>query len=111
MAKTNAAVAAVPDPDVDDSSDLTPDAEAVEDPNAAVLTLEWLGKTFTMPKRRGRWPTDAAEAFEDDKNLKALRVLIGEEAWTQLKALCPFVDDLNEFADYAGAKIQNECVP
>lgn len=100
MAKPNTAVQAVPDPD----------DEAPEDLNAAVVTLEWKDQTFTLPKRRGRWPTRAAREFARENYLEAIIALIGEEAYQRLEELCPVVDDMNEFADYAGATINRECI-
>lgn len=100
MAKPNTAVQAVPDSD----------DEAPEDLNAAVVTLEWKGQTFTLPKRRGRWPTRAAREFARENYLEAIIALIGEEAYQRLEELCPVVDDMNEFADYAGATINRECI-
>lgn len=100
MAKSNTAVQAVPDSD----------DEAPEDLNAAVVTLEWKGQTFTLPKRRGRWPTRAAREFARENYLEAIIALIGEEAYGRLEELCPVVDDMNEFADYAGATINRECI-
>lgn len=80
--------------------------------NEAMVELEWNGKVVgRLPKRRGRWTTDAAEFFEDEKFLSAIRELIGAQAWAEVKAMCPLVDDLEEFADYAGKVIQRECVP
>ncbi|MDM2446218.1 hypothetical protein PP556_14485 [Mycobacteroides abscessus] len=100
MAKPNTAVKAVPDSD----------DEAPEDLNAAVVTLEWKDQTFTLPKRRGRWPTRAAREFARENYLEAIIALIGEEAYQRLEELCPVVDDMNEFADYAGATINRECI-
>ncbi|KLI05788.1 hypothetical protein [Mycolicibacterium senegalense] len=101
MAKPNTAVKAVPDSD----------DEAPEDLNAAVVTLEWKDQTFTLPKRRGRWPTRAAREFARENYLEAIIALIGDEAYQRLEELCPVVDDMNDFADYAGATIQRECIP
>uniref|UniRef100_A0AAU8GMR7 Tail assembly chaperone n=1 Tax=Mycobacterium phage JustASigh TaxID=3158894 RepID=A0AAU8GMR7_9CAUD len=100
MAKPNTAVKAVPDSD----------DEVPEDLNAAVVTLEWKDQTFTLPKRRGRWPTRAAREFARENYLEAIIALIGEEAYQRLEELCPVVDDMNEFADYAGATINRECI-
>lgn len=100
MAKPNTAVKAVPDSD----------DEVPEDLNAAVVTLEWKDQTFTLPKRRGRWPTRAAREFARENYLEAIIALIGEEAYQRLEELCPLVDDMNEFADYAGATINRECI-
>lgn len=80
--------------------------------NDAMIELEWAGKVVgKLPKRRGRWTTDAAEFFEDEKFLSAIRELIGPDSWAKVKELCPLVDDLEEFADYAGDVIRQECVP
>ena len=100
MAKPNTAVKAVPDSDDEVPADL----------NAAVVTLEWKDQTFTLPKRRGRWPTRAAREFARENYLEAIIALIGEEAYQRLEELCPVVDDMNEFADYAGATINRECI-
>ncbi|MFN6543566.1 hypothetical protein [Mycolicibacterium nivoides] len=100
MAKPNTTVKAVPDSD----------DEVPEDLNAAVVTLEWKDQTFTLPKRRGRWPTRAAREFARENYLEAIIALIGEEAYQRLEELCPVVDDMNEFADYAGATINRECI-
>ncbi len=101
MSKSNTAVKAVPDSD----------DETIEDLNAATITLEWKDQTFTLPKRRGRWPTRAAREFARENYLEAIIALIGEDAYQRLEELCPVVDDMNEFADYAGAKIQSDCIP
>lgn len=100
MSKSNTAVKAVPDSD----------DETAEDLNAATITLEWKDQTFTLPKRRGRWPTRAAREFARENYLEAIIALIGEEAYQRLEELCPVVDDMNEFADYAGATINRECI-
>ncbi|QEA10783.1 tail assembly chaperone [Mycobacterium phage Weirdo19] len=94
------------DLDADDQA-----AEAAEALNRAVVTLEWKGQTFTLPKRRGRWPTRAAREFGRENHLGAIVALLGEEAWARLEELCPVVDDINEFANYAGEKIAAECIP
>ena len=103
MAKSSTAIKAVDDTDTDEAP--------VEDLNAAVVTLEWRGETFTLPKRRGRWPTRAAREFGRDNYVEAIVALIGEEGWARLEKVCPVVDDVNAFADYAGEKIKTECVP
>lgn len=79
--------------------------------DAATVELKWLGETFTVPKRQGRWPVRAARAFEEGEYVKALVAFFGEEGWNRLESICPVVDDLNEFADYAGKVIQRECIP
>lgn len=85
--------------------------EAVENLNDAVVTLEWGGETWTIPKRRGRWSTRAAREFGRDNYVEAIVALVGEEGWQRVEAVCPYVDDLNAFADYAGARINAECIP
>jgi hypothetical protein len=105
MAKTSTALKAAPETDDDTDIDEAPDL------NKAVVTLEWRGQTFTLPKRRGRWPTRAAREFGRDNYVEAIVALIGEEAWARLEEVCPVVDDVNEFADYAGDKIKRECIP
>ena len=94
-----------------DADDGAAEAAEQEKLNKAVVTLEWKGQTFTLPKRRGRWPTRAVREFGRDRHLEGIAVLIGEEAYAQLEALCPLADDMNEFADYAGGMIKRECVP
>lgn len=79
--------------------------------DAAVVELVWKGETFAIPKRQGRWPVRAARAFEEGEYVKALVAFIGEDGWNRLEMICPLVDDLNEFSDYAGKVIQRECVP
>ena len=79
--------------------------------NKAVVELAWKGQTFTIPKRRGRWPTRAAREFNRENYVEAIVALLGEEQWARLEELCPLVDDINEFAEYAGPKINAECVP
>lgn len=79
MAKPNTAVKAVPDSD----------DEVPEDLNAAVVTLEWKDQTFTLPKRRGRWPTRAAREFARENYLEAIIALIGEEAYQRLEGALP----------------------
>ncbi|ORA24949.1 hypothetical protein BST13_33495 [Mycobacterium aquaticum] len=93
--------------DADDAAAAAAEREAL---NKAVVTLEWKGQTFTLPKRRGRWPTKAAREFARGNHLEGIAVILGDEAYARLEELCPVVDDLNEFADYAGEKIQSECV-
>ncbi len=88
-----------------------PEADERAALNAEVITLEWKGHEFTLPKRRGRWPTRAAREFGRDNHLEAIVILLGDEAWEQLLELCPVVDDINEFATYAGNKIAAEVVP
>ena len=102
----------------DDQADKAPEetaaeraAREAEELNAAVVELVWKGETFTVPKRQGRWPVRAARAFEEGEYVKALVAFIGEEGWNRLEHVCPVVDDLNEFSDYAGKVIQRECVP
>lgn len=109
-AKSTARLAEVPAP-----ADGEQEVDEVEERrrlNEATVELEWAGKVVgKLPKRRGRWTTDAAEYFEDEKYLSAIRELIGPEAWAEVKTLCPLVDDLEKFADYAGEVIREECVP
>ncbi|MCG5431241.1 hypothetical protein LV457_02915 [Mycobacterium sp. MYCO198283] len=101
MAKSNTAVQAVPDAPT----------ETPEDLNSAVVTLEWKGETFTLPKRRGRWPIRAAREFGRENYFEAIIALIGEDGYDRLEWVCPYVDDINDFADYAGRTINTECVP
>lgn len=95
--------------------DQEPEVDEVEEKrrlNEAMVELEWAGQVVgKLPKRRGRWTIDAAEYFEDEKFLSAIRELIGPDGWAKVKELCPLVDDLEEFADYAGEVIKRECVP
>jgi hypothetical protein len=92
---------------------LAPDPPEAEDLNAAVITLEWNGQTVgTIPKRRGRWPSKAGRLFEEEKYVGALQCLLGGEAYAKLEdEICPFIDDLDEFANHAGTIIQRECIP
>lgn len=111
-AKQTALAEVPPPPDDDQDLDEAKAEQERQALNEAMVELEWNGKVVgRLPKRRGRWTTDAAEFFEDEKFLSAIRELIGAQAWAEVKAMCPLVDDLEEFADYAGKVIQRECVP
>lgn len=84
-----------------------------ENLNDAVVEIEWHGEVVgTVPKRRGRWPSKAGRLFEEDRYVSALRALLGEDTYTRIEnEICPTIDDLNEFANHAGAVIARECVP
>lgn len=107
------AVEAVPDVPAEDREETAAERAERErrELDEAVVELSWKGETFTVPKRQGRWPVRAARAFEEGEYVKALVSFIGEEGWNRLERICPVVDDLNEFSDYAGKVIQRECVP
>ena len=111
--KPKPAVEAVPDVAPDDREETAAERAERErqELNAATVPLEWRGEVFEIPKRQGRWPVRAARAFEEGEYVKALVAFIGEEGWNRLERVCPVVDDLNEFSEYAGKVIQRECVP
>lgn len=110
---TSAPVEPVPDVPAEDREETAAEKAAREQAelNNATVELVWKGETFTVPKRQGRWPVRAARAFEEGEYVKALVAFIGEDGWNRLERVCPVVDDLNEFSDYAGKVIQRECVP
>ena len=105
-AKRGPALAPAPDPAAEDAAE-------VVNPNDAVVELRWNDELVgTVPKRRGRWPSKAGRLFEEERHVLALKSLLGDEAYTRLEEeICPFVDDLEEFANHAGKVIQAECVP
>jgi hypothetical protein len=93
------------------ADDVSDEVAAELNPNLAVVTLEWKGETFTLPKRRGRWPVKAAREFGRENYVEAIVALLGEQAWARIETVCPVVDDINDFADYVGTTIQRECIP
>ena len=110
---TKPAVEAVPDVAPEDQEETAAQRAEREkrELDAAVVELEWRGETFEIPKRQGRWPVRAARAFEEEQYVRALVAFLGEEGWERLERVCPVVDDLNEFSEYAGKVIRRECVP
>lgn len=84
------------------------DTEATESPDTAVITLEFRGQTFEVPKRRGRWPIEAILQFGRGQGLQAFRELFGAKDWERLKSVCPTGDDFDEFKAYGVDKLMAE---
>lgn len=77
------------------------EAEATESLDTAVITLEFRGQKFEVPKRRGRWPIEAILQFGRRQGLEGIRELFGAKDWARLKSVCPTGDDFDEFIEYA----------
>lgn len=84
------------------------EADATESPATAVITLEFRGQTFEVPKRRGRWPIEAILQFGRGQGLQAFRELFGPKDWERLKTVCPTGDDFDEFKAYGVDKLMDE---
>ncbi|BAX98855.1 hypothetical protein MSTE_03555 [Mycobacteroides stephanolepidis] len=81
------------------------------DLDKATVELKWAGLTFTIPKRRGRWPVSALRDFARGRNYEAVVTLIGgEKPWQKLAEKCPTGDAFDEFLDYVRGVIEKECV-
>ena len=80
------------------------------DPDTEVVTLEFRGVKFDVPKRRGRWPIDAILEFGNRDLPKAFKALLGKQDWARLTAVAPTLDDFNEFALPAINQLHADCI-
>lgn len=104
MAKTTTKPAEGSEDQADD------EAEAVESLDTAVITLEFRGQKFEVPKRRGRWPIEAILQFGRGQGLQAFRELFSTKDWERLKTVCPTGDDFDEFKDYGVDALMAEAI-
>lgn len=101
MAKTHTA----PKDETDNSRD-APEPDL----NSQTVTLEFRGESFTVPKRRGRWPIEAILQFGRGQGLQAIRALLPNDDWDRLKKVCPTGDDFDAFIGGAIDTLTGECV-
>lgn len=97
--------------DAEETGETDTDDETPEDLNAAVITLEWGGQTFTIPKRRGRWPVKALRELGRSKWIEGLAILLGEKQWDALALVCPTGDEFDTFANYAAEQVTEHALP
>lgn len=90
--------------------DDTEESEDTPDLNSQTVTLEFRGETFTVPKRRGRWPIEAILQFGRGQGLQAIRALFPDADWERLKKVCPTGDDFDTFISGAIDTLTGECV-
>lgn len=62
------------------------------------VEVEFRGETFTIPRRRGRWPTEALRAFQRGENIEAIAQLLGELQWRKMLRIAPNGDDIDVFS-------------
>lgn len=90
--------------------DETDNSENAPDLNSQTVTLEFRGESFTVPKRRGRWPIEAILQFGRGQGLQAIRALLSDNDWDRLKKVCPTGDDFDTFINGAIDTLTGECV-
>ena len=100
-----------PDSAADDGTTATAtgdaDAAATIAPEFELLTLEWRGATWNVPKDRGQWDMNVAFEFEEGNRMRGLFTLLGgspagiNEARRQVYKVCRTQTEVDEFMDYA----------
>lgn len=81
-------------------------------PAPADVEFDFRSITFTIPRRRGRWPTQALWCFQagGQADIAGIRILLGEKQWKALCAIAPFGDDLEEFRELLGKIVEEQVV-
>lgn len=83
-------------------SDPTP-AEA--EMTAETVTVDYGGRTFTLPASLDDVDGDVLDAIDDQKLSHALQGLLGPEQWAAFKATKPKVRDYGELFEAFAAKV------
>jgi hypothetical protein len=80
------------------SNNLTPaKAEATDQP----VSFSYDGKDYTISPS-SEWSLDALEAFEDEKVIRFVRLVLGPVQWAAFKSTSPKVQDFNDFMEALG---------
>jgi len=82
-------------------------SEAIKtEAQAAEVTFEFRGETFTLPPSLNEADGDVLEFYEDDKPISALKALLGADQFARYKrVLRPKVKDHVEFIEAAFAAL------
>lgn len=99
----------VDDENEDDEEETAEQAKARLD--AAVVTVEMKGQSFSFPKRKGRWRMGVHRDIDNGQFSEALIKLIGEERYQSLDASGWCLDDFSDLSRVVGAAIEEQCVP
>ncbi|TXH20717.1 MAG: hypothetical protein E6R06_21545 [Mycobacterium sp.] len=76
-----------------------------------VVTMQFRGQTFTVPRHLDDWETDACIALSEKNFLLAVKVqLTAGNQWTRFNALGSKRRDLMEFLAIFGAAVMQEVV-
>lgn len=49
--------------------------------------VEWRGEKFSIPAQIEDWPADAVLAFEEQKAMTAMKLILGPEQWETLRRI------------------------
>lgn len=97
-----------------------PELVAVEDSaeeaeSEDLVTFEFNGVTFELPRHRGKWPTRAILQFSraetKDDQIKGVETLIGPAQWDRLiDEVAPLAEQFDEFMELFSSTVADKCV-
>lgn len=99
-----------PDSAADDGTTENPTGDAPGTdiaPEFELLTLEWRGQSWNVPKDRGQWDMNVAFEFEEGNRMRGVFTILGgspagiNEARRAVYKVCRTQAEVDEFMDYA----------
>ena len=84
--------------------------ETTEEQSSDVVTVEFLGKKYSVPRDRDDWPWQAHVHFDDGEIAEAVRALIGDQWPTLFRDGALTRREYREFATLLRDTVNRECV-
>lgn len=81
-----------------------------------MVTIEWRGQRWNIPKDRGLWDMNVSFEFEEGNRLRGLFTLLGgspeniPKARQQVYAIARTSREVDEFMDHVTEVLNKECV-
>lgn len=81
-----------------------------------IVTVNWAGKSWNVPKDRGRWDMNVAFEFEEGNDIRGLFFLLGGgtenlyKTRAEVYEVCKTKAELNAFKKYASEVLNKECI-
>lgn len=86
------------------------------DDDFEIVTITWSGKSWNVPKDRGRWDMNVQFEFEEGNKTRGLLILLGGAAENLYQAradvyeVCKTKAELDEFTKHVAEILNKECV-
>jgi hypothetical protein len=80
-----------------------------------IVTVTWNGKSWNVPKDRGRWDMNVQFELEEGNNMRAILILLGGaenlyKTRAELHEVCKTQADFAQFKEHVGEVLNKECI-
>lgn len=98
-----------------DTTPATPDGDDNSDPHTELVTVTWEGKSWNVPKDRGKWDMNVQFEFEEGNTGRGLLLLLGGadnlyKTRAEIYEICKTQADFRAFEKHVGEVLNKECI-